>query len=111
MRRSHRSISSGRGLCYAWHPAAAPAVVHALGDDAWRVRQRAANVCRVREIGESAEVLAGLLTDPVPRVRAAAARAVAVVGEAEHAPPLRRLLTDADPAGAETSSVLLSGPS
>jgi hypothetical protein len=48
----------------------------------------------VREIGESADVLAGLLTDPVPRVRAAAGRAVAVVGEAEHAPPLRRLLTD-----------------
>jgi hypothetical protein len=90
-------VWAARGLCYSWHPAAAPAVVGALGDDAWRVREMAAHVCREREIGEAADVLAGLLTDPVPRVRAAAARAVAVVGEAEHAPPLRRLLDDEEP--------------
>jgi hypothetical protein len=90
-------VWAARGLRYAWRPAAAPAVVRALGDDAWRVREMAAAVCREREIGEAADVLAGLLADPVPRVRTAAARAVAVVGEVEHAAPLRRLLADTDP--------------
>lgn len=90
-------VWAARGLRYAWHPAAAPAAVRALGDDAWRVREMAAHVCRDREIGEAADPLVPLLADPVPRVRDAAARALAAVGEAEHARPLRRLLDDESP--------------
>jgi hypothetical protein len=90
-------VWAARGLRYAWDPEAAPAVVAALAAPEWRVREMAAHVCRVRELGEAAEPLAPLLDDPVPRVRAAVARALAVVGEAEHAAPLRRLLTDDDP--------------
>jgi HEAT repeat protein len=87
-----------RGLLYAWDPAAEPAVVAALSLDAWRVREMAAKVCLVREIGAAGDVLAELVDDPVPRVRIAAARAVAAVGEAEYAPALRRLVEDVDPA-------------
>lgn len=83
-----------RGLLYAWDPSAEPAVVRALGSEAWRVREMAAKVCLVREIGAAGDNLAGLIDDPVPRVRIAAARAVAVVGEAEHAPALQRLADD-----------------
>lgn len=87
-------VWAARALCYAWDPAAGPAAVSALSDPRWRVREMAARVCRVREVGDAADTLAGLLCDPVPRVRAAAARALATVGEAEHAPPLRRLVDD-----------------
>lgn len=90
-------VWAARGLRYAWHPAAAPAVVAALTAPHWRVREMAAHVCREREIGEAADALVPLLADPVPRVREAAARALAAVGEAEHAPALRRLLDDETP--------------
>lgn len=85
-----------RGLLYAWDPAAEPAVVRALASEAWRVREMAAKVCLVREIGVAGDTLAELIEDPVPRVRIAAARAVAVVGEAEHAPALQGLAQDDD---------------
>jgi hypothetical protein len=63
-----------RVLLYAWRDEAAPAVIAALAHPAWRVREMAAKVCALREIGGDA--LAPLLADPVPRVRAAAARAL-----------------------------------
>ncbi|HEX6196671.1 MAG TPA: HEAT repeat domain-containing protein [Jiangellaceae bacterium] len=85
-----------RGLRYAWDPAAEPAVVRALVSEAWRVREMAAKVCLVREIGAAGDTLAELVDDPVPRVRIAAARAVAVVGESEHAPALQGLARDDD---------------
>ncbi|WP_412543725.1 HEAT repeat domain-containing protein [Longispora sp. K20-0274] len=90
-------VWAARALLYAWHPTAAPAVVAALRHDAWRVREMAAKVCALRELGEAADLLAAALDDPVPRVRAAAARGLAVVGEAEHAEPLRDALADPDP--------------
>ncbi len=90
-------VWGARALLYAWDDAAAPTVVAALGDDAWRVREMAAKVVARREIGAAADALVGSLSDPVPRVRAAAARALAVVGEAEHAPALAGSAgTDAD---------------
>ena len=87
-------VWAARALLYAWVPEAAPAVVAALGDGAWRVREMAAKVVRLREIGEAAEPLAALVADPVTRVRVAAVRALAVVGESEAADAIRPALDD-----------------
>ena len=88
---------AARALLYAWDPAVSRAVVSALSDEAWRVREMAAKVCLKRELGEAGDALAFILGDRVPRVRAAACRALGAVGEAEHAPALRSLLDDIDP--------------
>ncbi|GAA4070931.1 hypothetical protein GCM10022248_44150 [Nonomuraea soli] len=87
-------VWGARGLLYAWTPAAAPAVVRGLEDTSWRVREMCAKVARLRELGEAADVLAGLVGDEVPRVRAAALRALGVTGEGEHAPVVRGALDD-----------------
>jgi hypothetical protein len=87
-------VWAARALTYAWDPLANPAVTRAIGDDSWRVREMAAKVVALREIGAAAEPLLGLLDDPIPRVRAAAARAVGAVGEAEHAHALQDLRDD-----------------
>jgi HEAT repeat protein len=87
-------VWAARGLRYAWDERAVPAVLDALTDPAWRVREMAAKVALQYELGETAEALAELTTDPVPRVRAAAAAALAQVGEAEQADVLRVLLDD-----------------
>ena len=75
--------------------AAAPAILAGLGNQAWRVREMCARVCRARGIG-GPQTLSALLTDEVARVRAAAARALAEVGGAEHLENLRPLLHDQD---------------
>jgi len=76
-------VWAARALRYAWTdaPGVHAAVVAALGDPAWRVREHAAAIVRLHELGEAAEAVRPLLGDDVPRVRAAAARALAVVGE------------------------------
>jgi len=93
-------VWAARGLLHVWCPSGAivagPALVSALGDEAWRVREMAAKVIRRREIGVAADRLADLVSDPVPRVRAAAVRGLAVTGEFEHAAALRRALEDPD---------------
>lgn len=85
-------VWGARGLLHAWCESAeaesTPAIVEALADEHWRVREMAAKVVRRWELADAAPRLAGLLRDPVPRVRTAAARALAVVGEAEHAEAL-----------------------
>jgi len=85
-----------RAFLYAWDPSAEQAVVAALSDEHWRVREMAAKVAASRHIGAAAGPASALLSDPVPRVRAAAARVLAQVGEAEDAAGLRRLMTDPD---------------
>lgn len=65
-----------RGLLYAWEPFAAEAVISALSDDSWRVREMAAKVVCRHRVGGALEVVADLQHDPVPRVRAAAGRAM-----------------------------------
>jgi len=87
-------VWGARGLLYSWVPDAAPAVVGALTDPAWRVREMAAKVVRLREIGEAADPLSTMATDDMPRVRLAAVRALAKVGEAEHAAAIRALLPE-----------------
>jgi hypothetical protein len=91
-------VWAARALLYTWVPDAAPAVQRALTDTAWRVRELAAKVARLRELGEAADVLAALAHDPTGRVRAAAIRALGAIGEAEHAPAIRAGADDAEPA-------------
>ena len=91
-------VWAARGLLYVWSEAAAPTIVQALGDSAWRVREMAAKVARRRELGDAADSLRQCLGDAVPRVRAAAARALGRVGDLDAEGPLTDRLSDADPA-------------
>ena len=64
-----------RGLLYAWDDSARSAVVRALDDEAWRVREMALKVVVSRGIEEAVDQVARLQDDPSARVRASAARA------------------------------------
>jgi HEAT repeat protein len=66
-------------LLYTWDDSALGAVLAALTDESWRVREMAAKVVARRRLGAALSVVAGLQNDRVPRVRAAAARAIAVL--------------------------------
>ena len=70
-------VWAARGLLYAWDPGASGAVVAALRDRAWRVREMAAKVVRHRGIVRAEPILSALLDDPVERVRVAAEAALA----------------------------------
>jgi HEAT repeats len=70
-------VWAARGLLYVWEDRAAPAVVRATADDAWRVREMAAKVVAKHQVDEALEAVTGLRDDDVARVRAAAGRAVA----------------------------------
>jgi hypothetical protein len=72
-------VWAARALLYAWDETAVPAVVAALADEAWRVREMAAKVAARRLLGEAVEALAALGDDPVARVRRAAERAPAIL--------------------------------
>jgi HEAT repeat protein len=65
-----------RGLLWAWDPRAVEAVIEAMGDESWRVREMAAKVVGRNFVGEALSAVADLDDDPVPRVRSAAARAL-----------------------------------
>ena len=69
-------VWAARGLLYAWSDDAAPAVIAALADDSWRVREMAARVVARHQVGDALSAVAALRDDPVQRVRAAAERAV-----------------------------------
>jgi hypothetical protein len=70
---------AARALLYAWDDSARAtvlaALLTALGDEAWRVREMAAKVIAKRKLGDALPAVAALRGDPVPRVRAAATRA------------------------------------
>jgi hypothetical protein len=76
-------VWGARGLLYAWDDTAAPAVtaavIEALGDEAWRVREMAAKVIARHRLGAALGAVARLRDDPVPRVRAAAERATVLL--------------------------------
>ena len=97
-----------RALRYVWAEPAAPAVVDALGDDHWRVREMAAKVVGDRQIGEAADHLVTLLGDDTPRVRAAAVRALGEVGEGEHSEVVMALTSDSDRAVAAAARSALA---
>jgi HEAT repeats len=69
-------VWAARGLLHCWAPRAEPALQHALGDDAWRVREMAAKVVARHGVGACFDEVLGLRDDAVPRVREAALRAV-----------------------------------
>lgn len=68
-------VWGARGLLYAWEERAAPAIVQATADEAWRVREMALKVIARHAVGDAIEVVATLRNDPVARVRRAAERA------------------------------------
>jgi hypothetical protein len=82
-----------RALLYVWHDSAAPAVVRALSNPAWRVREMAARVVAERDLPAASE-LAAMTADETPRVRIAAARALGAVGTLDDLDAIRALLKD-----------------
>jgi HEAT repeat protein len=74
-----RRVWGARGLLHAWADEAEGAVVAALADEHWRVREMAAKVVAKRGIGVALDPVAALRSDPVPRVRAAAERATVLL--------------------------------
>ena len=85
-------VWAARGLLHAWDERAAEtgtigeatdeateAVLGALGDHAWRVREMAAKVVAAHRVGQALDAVAPLRDDPIPRVRAAAERAVVLL--------------------------------
>ncbi len=97
-------VLAARALLYAWDDSASDAVIGALDDEQWRVRELAAKVVRLRELSVAVDRLVDLTDDDVPRVRVAVARALAMVGEGEHAPALATLIDDAEPAVARAAA-------
>lgn len=71
-----RRVWGARGLLYAYDDRAADAIVVALGDEHWRVREMAAKVIARHKIGAALPAVAELQADPVPRVRVAGERAL-----------------------------------
>jgi HEAT repeats len=74
--RYWRRVWATRGLLWAWDDIARPAILTALRDDAWRVREMAAKVVARHRLGDALPIVADLQHDPTARVRAAASRAV-----------------------------------
>jgi hypothetical protein len=68
-----------RGLLWLWADRASAAVVVALEDEAWRVREMAAKVAARHRVDVALDALLMLRADPVARVRAAASRAVVAI--------------------------------
>ncbi|HEV2427621.1 MAG TPA: hypothetical protein VGS61_05335 [Acidimicrobiales bacterium] len=66
-----------RAFLYAWSERAAPAVLAALDDPAWRAREMALKVAVKRGVSVPDARRRRALADPVPRVRNAAARLTA----------------------------------
>jgi len=75
-------VWGARGLLWAWDECALDAVLAALDDEAWRVREMAVRVVARHLLGDALPAVAALREDPVPRVRAAAARTVALLTRA-----------------------------
>ena len=67
-------VWAARGLLYAWDDSASTAVIKALQDDAWRVREMALKVVARHRLQDAAEQVDELLSDSSARVRAAASR-------------------------------------
>jgi hypothetical protein len=83
-------VWAARGLLHAWSDpasavdpaqadAVAAAVIRALGDSRWRVREMAAKVVAAHHVGQALDAVAALRDDQVPRVREAAERAVVLL--------------------------------
>jgi hypothetical protein len=105
-------VWAARGLFHVWTPGPAAtvatrAIVAALTDPAWRVREMAAKVTRRWLVGDAADALVPLLADSTPRVRVAAASALGVVGEFEHAHALKAGLDDEEDSVRKAAAIAL----
>ena len=69
-------VWAARGLFYVWDDQALSALLSALSDEAWRVREMAAKVVARHSLDEVLPLLDRLRSDAVPRVRQAAERAI-----------------------------------
>ena len=67
-------VWGARGLLYAWDESARPAVLRALNDESWRVREMALKVVARHDLAEAADQVASLKDDPSARVRRSADR-------------------------------------
>jgi HEAT repeats len=74
-----RRVWGARGLLYVFDERATGAVIVALADEHWRVREMAAKVIARHKLDVAVAAVAELRTDPVPRVRAAGERALVVL--------------------------------
>jgi hypothetical protein len=72
-------VWAARALLYAWDDSAQTAVLTALADESWRVREMAAKVVAKRRLGDALPIVAGMRDDQVARVREAAARATEIL--------------------------------
>lgn len=70
-----------RGLLWVWADEATSAVLSAMGDRSWRVREMAAKVSARHLLDDALPGLVELREDPVPRVRAASQRAIRSLAE------------------------------
>ena len=75
-------VWAARGLLWNWDEVAVPAVLSALDDEAWRVREMALKVVARHRIRDGAAAVSRLEKDPSARVRSAAARARARLDKA-----------------------------
>lgn len=89
-------VWAARVFLYVWRDDAVDALLVAVKDPAWRVREHVARITAQRELGQLVDALLPDLRYELPRVRATAARAVGAAGEAEHAEALQELLDDPD---------------
>ena len=69
-------VWAARGLLWAWDDSARPAVLRALDDESWRVREMAVKVLARHAVVEAVEPEARLRRDQSKRVRVAAERAL-----------------------------------
>jgi hypothetical protein len=72
-------VWAARGLLHAYQGQAEDAVLEALTDEHWRVREMAAKVVARYRIGAAFTKVAELRDDRVPRVRAASQRALVML--------------------------------
>ena len=72
-------VWAARGLLWTWDDSATEAVVAALSDPAWRVREMAAKVAARHRLGEALEAVQSLADDEVARGRTAAERAATMI--------------------------------
>ncbi|MFG1623554.1 HEAT repeat domain-containing protein [Kribbella sp. NPDC049227] len=91
-------VWAARVFLYVWRDDVVDALLVAVKDPAWRVREHVARITAKHELGQLADALVPDLSHELPRVRAAAARAIGAAGEAEHAESLQDLVDDPDPA-------------
>jgi hypothetical protein len=87
-------VWAARVFLYIWRDDVVDALLVAVTDPAWRVREHIARITAQRELGQLVDALVPDLSHELPRVRATAARALGAAGESEHADALKDLADD-----------------